>query len=79
MKYCLSSTIISMHSLLRVDPKVEEVVPKPIFKVCDPAGLSGASCFSRFDFCGPSEGPESSSTQGKPQMHLNPYLEFCKC
>ena len=31
-----------------------------------------------FNICGTSPEPDYSTNQGKPRMHLNPYLDFCK-
>ena len=64
---------MNMHSLLRVEPKTEGVVAEPVAEEIDPAGATG------FDICGSSEEPDIPTTQGKPQIHLNPYLNFCKC
>ena len=63
---------MSMHSLLRVEPKIEGVAAEPVFEEVDPASVTG------FDICSSSEEPDIPATQGKPRMHLNSYLDFCK-
>ena len=63
---------MSMHSLLRVEPKIEGVAAEAVFEEVDPASVTG------FDICGSSEELDIRATQGKPRIHLNPYLNFYK-
>ena len=63
---------MSMHSLLRVEPKIKGVAAEPVSEEVDPASVTG------FNICSSSKELDIPTTKGKPRIHLNPYLACYK-